>query len=86
MPETPLCPDCDETMVEGFIPDASYGQYLQLQWHSGAPRAAKFLGMPAGTKVVRTAMRPVLTYMCPHCGLLRSYAESPDPTKPGQPG
>lgn len=82
MLEAALCPDCDETMVKGFIPDASYGAYLQLHWHPGEARNATFLGLPAGTKVSRAKMRTIVTYMCPRCGLLRSYAESTSPLPP----
>ena len=68
-------------MLEGFIPDASYGQFLQTQWHPGEARNATLFGLPAGTKVDRHRMRPVTTYMCPACGLLRSYAQA-DPKAP----
>ena len=36
-------------MEEGFIPDRSYAQVLQLVWQRGEPEPLKFFGMSSGS-------------------------------------
>ena len=74
MPPPRTCPDCGSAMVDGFIPDATYGAILQTHWYEGDPEKATFLGLPTGLKVDRQRMIPVWTYRCSSCGLLKSYA------------
>ena len=64
----PECPDCRVAMVEGFVPDATYGEILQSQWVAGAPERSSWRGIKVRSGVVIT------TWRCPKCGLLRSYA------------
>ena len=68
------CPDCNRSMEEGFVPDATYGAYLQNHWHAGAPEKSTFFGLETGTKVVRTDMLPMSAWRCEGCGLVRFYA------------
>ena len=70
------CPECGGKLEEGFIPDATYGQYLQTHWHSGPPEKAMFFGLNLGAKVSKSRMHPIKTFRCSGCGLLRSYAEA----------
>ena len=72
---TPItCPDCRTPMIEGFIPDATYGKVVQTGWHEGSPDSQSFLGIDTGVKLDRSLVVPVVTYRCEGCGLLRSYA------------
>lgn len=80
MNQPPICPDCQTEMEQGFIPDFSYGSSLQsvvqTLWHPGDPTSRTFLGLQTGTvQFDASAARKVVTYCCPDCGLLRSYAE-----------
>ena len=69
------CPECGGKFEEGFIPDATYGQYLQTHWHSGPAEKATFFGMNWGANVKPSRMHAIKTFRCSGCGLLRSYAE-----------
>jgi len=70
------CPDCGSNMVEGFIPDATYGAVLQAGWHAGKPEESSFFGLKTGIRYDKEVVMPITTYRCTHCGLLRSYARS----------
>jgi hypothetical protein len=77
--KTPHCPDCKCEMEVGFIPDFSYGtsshSVLQTLWHPGDPESRKFLGFHTGNvKVEQSEARKIVSFRCPECGLLRSYA------------
>jgi len=62
-------------MVEGFIPDLTYGAISQTRWHPGAPEDARFLGMETGSvKYNRDEVMPITAYRCAECGLLKFYA------------
>ena len=67
-----MCPDCDGTMVEGFILDMTYGGRLVPRWLRGTPESSVWRGIKTAGKECRT----VLSYRCEQCGLLRSYAET----------
>jgi len=75
VPTTPDCPECKCPMVSGFIPDATYGAFLQTQWHEGDPEVARSLGFKVGIKAERSRMLPVWAWRCPSCGLLKFYAD-----------
>ncbi|QDV18258.1 hypothetical protein Pan153_29150 [Gimesia panareensis] len=82
MSTTPHCPDCETEMETGFIPDNTFLGEFQTKWHPGDPESAggTFFGMKVKNrtqtvKVDESQMRKVITYRCPACGLLRSYAE-----------
>lgn len=65
------CPDCDVSMVKGFIPDRGYGELQQARWFPGNATFGTCLKFywfePKGTRLITS-------YCCPQCGLLRSYA------------
>ncbi len=69
------CPDCEQKMEAGFVPDLNYGDAARRTvWCAGQPENMKFLGI--GTRNIKTprdAMQ-VVSYRCPKCGLLREYA------------
>ena len=75
MAHVPRCPDCNQNMDAGFIPDFSYAQVLQMLWHPGTPEDQRFLGLKTGSvKIDRSEARKIIAYRCPGCGLVRSYA------------
>lgn len=78
MPRTPTCPSCRGSLEEGFLPDNTYGQWLQSSWHPGPPKQWKFFGIPSGTKVDRKGLLPIEAWRCSSCGLVQLYA----PKKP----
>jgi hypothetical protein len=61
-------------MEEGFIPDMSHAQVLQLKWQRGAPEASKFLGMTNGVKLHPEQTVKVTACRCTDCGFLKLYA------------
>ncbi len=79
---TPSCPDCQERMEPGFIPELADNHMTGLTyWHPGPPEPKRFLGMKINQiRVDWKQVYPVTTFRCPRCGLLRSYAHSkPEP-------
>ncbi len=63
-------------MEEGFIPDFAHGHVLQMMWHPGTPEDQRFLGLGTGSvKVDRSEAIKITVFRCPHCGLLKPYAE-----------
>jgi hypothetical protein len=64
------CSDCRVEMVAGFILDMTYGGQLVPRWLEGHPEPSIWTGV----KLKGKECRPVDTYRCPKCGLLRSYA------------
>ncbi|WP_414651876.1 PF20097 family protein [Gimesia maris] len=78
----PHCPDCEKQMVKGFIPDTTLLGALQATWHPDDPESAggTFFGFKTKnrTKTVRieeSRTKKIISYRCPECGLLRSFAE-----------
>jgi hypothetical protein len=60
-------------MEGGFLVDkGDYNLAAQQEWVAGEPEPS-FWG---GLKLKDRDKHPVLTYRCPNCGLLRSYASS----------
>jgi hypothetical protein len=55
-------------MSEGFVPDNTYGKKLQSRWVAGAPEESFWSGIKVRGDV------PIVTWRCPKCGLLKSYA------------
>ena len=64
------CPKCPGTMEEGFIPDATYGGNILMQWFDGAPGKGFF----GGLKLTKKQQFPVTTDRCASCGYLEFYA------------
>jgi uncharacterized Zn finger protein len=74
MPQTPLkCVKCGTVMEEGFVLDNTYGARLQAEWVEGAPEGSRWMGIKTKGK----EHLPVLTYRCPNCAYLESYAPLP---------
>ena len=69
------CSGCAGQLELGWVPDASYGSYLQLHWHPGSPEKATFFGLPAGSKVELGKMQPIVTHRCVECGMLHFQAQ-----------
>jgi hypothetical protein len=65
------CMRCHADMEVGFVPDFTYGGYVQQKWSPGEPRKS-FWGW---LKINRHQLIPVTTYRCPKCGCLESYAK-----------
>jgi hypothetical protein len=64
-------------MEVGFLPHNNL--IGMTTWHPGEPRRQTFLGLKTGIIGVDwKQVFPVITYRCPRCGLLRSYAR-PEP-------
>jgi hypothetical protein len=72
MPERdPRCPTCKDKMEVGYT--RSYG-FIPVHWVTGEPVRGWWGGFGRGG-----AQLPVLTYRCPNCGCLASYARVPAP-------
>jgi hypothetical protein len=66
------CPKCRGKMEEGFIKDeADHGSVHASKWVEGAPENSFW----TGTKTRGKKQVQVITYRCPGCGYLESYAE-----------
>ena len=68
------CPECSAALEEGFIPDYSHAQILQLAWQRGPAEPSKFLGMSNGIKVHAENQLNVTAKRCTRCGYLKLYA------------
>jgi hypothetical protein len=67
----PTCPKCGTTMSPGFTTSGP----LQVRWVPGQPHSwipGREVGMAQTTSGLK-----VISYRCPSCGLLLSYAPSP---------
>jgi len=80
MPEpTHTCPKCQKSMEIGFIPAWTYGAVLQTHWVRGLPSRASFWERLGHFRDLAISSRygdylKVVTYRCPDCGYLESYA------------
>lgn len=79
-PPTPRsCPDCGVAMEPGYVPDFAHAGVVPTRWHPRMPEYHHtFFGLEVGDhqlKVDHAALLPVVTWRCPTCHLLRSYAE-----------
>jgi hypothetical protein len=67
----PDCPACRVPIDEGFIIDRGHGNApAQSEWAAGIPERSFWTGLKLKGKV----RIPTVTYRCPRCGLLQSYA------------
>lgn len=65
------CPSCRTEMDPGFLIDKGDGQVpSQQEWAEGAAEKSFWTGLKLKGRVTV----PVVTYRCPRCGLLQSYA------------
>ena len=70
MPERlPTCPECNTNMEIGFVPDSDQGYHLPI-WLAGKPNWSAWFGI----RLKGRTTYPVVTYRCPNCGYLKSYA------------
>ncbi|HVR11845.1 MAG TPA: PF20097 family protein [Thermoanaerobaculia bacterium] len=67
---SPSCPKCRTEMEEGFVPDHAQGAALVSSWVAGTPEPSVWFGLKLGGK----DQRQIVTYRCPACGYLESYA------------
>ena len=68
----PNCSKCDAVMEEGFILDRGhYNSLKQLVWIEGKLDVSRWTG---GLKTKDRLAFTVITFRCPNCGLLESYA------------
>lgn len=65
------CPKCRGKMEEGFIKDQDCGAVHASKWVEGAPEKSFW----TGTKTQGKNQVQVITYRCPGCGYLESYAK-----------
>lgn len=70
--KSPDCIRCHTRMELGFIPDLGEGM-RQQSWAPGTPERSIWTGL----KIKREEVRHVVTYRCPSCGYLESYANVP---------
>ena len=72
---TPNCLRCRTAMEGGFLLDRGHGNSQnQAEWVEGEPEQRKIFGLPAGLKTSKDDILKVVTYRCPRCGMLESYA------------
>lgn len=72
-----VCSQCNARMEQGFIINiAEVSEATIAEWHPGEVEYKTFLGLEAGIKTNKSQMLKIVTYRCPKCGLLRSYAPS----------
>jgi hypothetical protein len=57
-------------MEIGFVIDVTHGGYMQQTWCPGTPIRSFWVGL----KLKKGDVVPVVTYRCPNCGYLESYA------------
>lgn len=62
------CPECQGSMVEGFVPSERHGSQLVSNWLEGAPKTGWF-----GVKLKGKSL-PIQTWRCQRCGFLKQYA------------
>ena len=71
------CQECSVAMESGFLIDRGQGgEEKQSEWHPGEVQYRTFLGLKFTIKIDRSRKLKIVTYRCPKCGVLRSYAQS----------
>ena len=71
------CPDCDQDMEVGYIPDAGdAASVIQMVWNAGAPEPVTIFGLKTGSVKAKQGTKPlpIWALRCPQCGLLRLHA------------
>ena len=67
-----LCPKCNASMEEGFIPDRGDKSVLQTtEWYEGLPERSRWFGQ---LKIKNKRHFQVRSYRCARCGYIESYA------------
>ena len=72
MDERLECMRCRTAMEPGYLLDHDYGQTLQEQWAQGVPERSVWTGL----KLRGVERFRVVTFRCPKCGYLESYART----------
>jgi hypothetical protein len=68
---SPACPDCKVPMDSGFIVDFTGSEWSkQSSWAEGTAKR-NFWGSVVGDK----QRLPIVTFRCPKCGQLKSFAQ-----------
>jgi hypothetical protein len=65
------CPKCKGQMVQGFVPDNTYGGITVGRWFSGPPKKSFW----TDTKQPTTESAPIGAFRCQKCGFLEFYAD-----------
>ncbi len=70
------CQKCGKSMERGFILDESYDRHRVSEWAEGQPEKYFMLGIVSVPGAVKSpeVRIPVVTFRCPSCGYLESYA------------
>ena len=79
--QIPHCPDCDQEMEIGVVPDfslenfhLSYPDWVSY-WIPGTAEQKEFSDMADCSKpLTERPARAITSYRCPSCGLLKEYA------------
>jgi hypothetical protein len=71
MNEKVTCPKCNANMVQGFVPDYTYGGRLVANWHEGQAKKSFW----TQTKEPSTQGLPIGAFRCEKCGYLEFYAD-----------
>ena len=71
---SPVCPDCKVPMDSGFMIDFTYGTDASEQpsWVKGKAEPSFWKGLKLGDK----ERLPIVTFRCPTCGQLKSFAQA----------
>jgi hypothetical protein len=71
----PVCPKCRVTMERGYCIDRGHANaQLREEWAHGEPQSARFLFMTYTKSAGKEDRVVVVTWRCPQCSLLESYA------------
>jgi hypothetical protein len=71
----PVCRNCRISMERGYCIDRGHGNAQHREeWTQGEPEMARFLFMSHTKSVGEQDRIVVVTWRCPRCGLLESYA------------
>ena len=65
-----ICPKCQGTLEQGFVPDMGYAAVFPMRWQAGRPEK-NFLG---SVKTMGRRQIPVTAHRCTKCGFLEFYA------------
>jgi|WetSurMetagenome_2_1015567.scaffolds.fasta_scaffold228910_2 hypothetical protein len=65
------CPKCGGEMVQGFVPDLTYGGQLVPKWHEGRPQKSFW----TVTKGAADEGVPMGAFRCAKCGYLEFFAD-----------
>ena len=67
----PSCPACRKSMERGYQLDRGHhSSRRQAEWVEGAPEKSFWVGL----KTKGRAVIPIVSYRCPSCGMLASFA------------